>query len=290
MKIVTILGLAVALAYSGYLAVLYLGQDGTIFPTRPTDMAREAQIKKYYKTLEPFVVTAADKTVLRGYLLRRTRQGQPAPAILYFCGNAEEQTAFFLWSPGELADYTLAGLDYRGYGASKGTPSETALKSDALAAYDALVATLGPGVPVVAMGRSLGCGLAAHVAANRPVAGVILVTPYDSLAAVGRDSHPFVPVGWLLRHPFDVAPDAARVTAPTLMLVAGADRLIPPRHATRLASLWPGPKEIETIPNVSHNSILDAPAYWKLIRGFLVRTLGSVPARPSRTAAAPSAP
>ena len=88
---------------------------------------------------------------------------------------------------------------------------------------------------------------------------------------MGQDAHPFVPVRLLLRHPFDVAPDAARVTAPTLLLVAGADRIIPPRHAARLAGLWAGPKEVATIPGVSHNAILDSPQYWTLIRAFLQR-------------------
>jgi pimeloyl-ACP methyl ester carboxylesterase len=271
MKIVAILFLALALGYSGYLAALYLGQDGMVFPTRPTDPARAEQIKKYYKNIQSFAVNAADGPVLRGFFLPRWREGRPAPAVLYFCGNSEEQSNFFLWSPGELAPYSVAGVDYRGYGDSQGKPTETALRADALAVYDALAAKLGPDVPIVVMGRSLGSGLAAHVAAKRAVAGVILVTPYDSLAAVGREAHPFAPVGWLLRHPFDVAPDAARVKAPTLMLVAGADTLIPPSHALRLAAMWAAPKDVQTVEGASHNSILDSPMYWKLIRGFLDR-------------------
>jgi pimeloyl-ACP methyl ester carboxylesterase len=283
MKIVSMLCLAGVLAYTAYLAVLYFGQDGMVFPIRPADTAREKAITQYYKALQTLTIKTPDGTVLRGYLLPRARQGRPAPAVLYFCGNAEEQSAFFLWTPSELAGYTLAGVDYRGYGRSQGKPSEQALRADALTVYDALAAKLGPGVPIVVMGRSLGSGLAAHVAANRPVAGVILVTPYDSLAAVGRDAHPLVPVGWLLRHPFDVAPDAARVHAPTLMLVAGADTLIPPRHATRLAALWAGPKEVRTIEGASHNSIQDSPMYWELIRQFL----GGLFPEPSREPAPP---
>jgi uncharacterized protein len=288
MKIVAIICLAASLAYSAYLAALYLGQDALVFPTRPTDAAREEQIKKYYKDIEPFTVKVADGPVLRGYFLPRQRaDGRPAPAVLYFCGNAEEQSAFFLWSPSELAAFSLAGLDYRGYGGSAGKPSERALKADALAVYDALAARLGPGVPIVVLGRSLGSGLAAHVAAHRDVAGAILVTPYDSLVAVGKEAHPFVPVGWLLRHRFDVAQDAARVKAPTLMLVAGADTLIPPRHAARLAAMWAGPKEVETIEGASHNSILDSPRYWTLIRAFLDRVLAEALGQPAAGAPAP---
>ena len=269
MKVVAIIAVALGLAYSGYLAALYLGQDGMVFPVRKADPQRVAEIHRYYPELTDMDVTAADGTKLTGYFLPRRQDGRLAPAVLYFAGNAENQSRFFLWSPGELRDYTVAGVDYRGYGNSGGRPSETALKSDALAIYDALAARLGPEARIVVMGRSLGTALAAYVAANRAVAGCILVTPYDSLAAVGQESHPLVPVRFLLKNPFDVLPDAARVTVPTLLLVAGADTLVPPGHAERLAAMWPGPKVVETVVGASHASIIDNPMYWKLIREYL---------------------
>ena len=269
MKIFVIVFTALGLAYCGYLAMLYMGQDSMVFPGRPVDPVREAEIRRYFPRLENFSVTAADGATLRGYYLPRTISGQPAPAVLYFCGNAEEQTGFFLWSPNELRPYAVAGVDYRGYGRSGGVPTEAALKSDALAVYDALAARLGEHPRIVVMGRSLGTALAAYVAARRPVAGIILVTPFASLAAVGQESHPFVPVRLLLKNPFDVVPDAAKVTAPALFLVAGADRYVPPHHADRLAASWPGPKEVRVIEGTGHGNIVDAPEYWKYVREFV---------------------
>lgn len=269
MKIFVIVFTALGLAYCGYLAMLYMGQDSMVFPGRPVDPVREAEIRRYFPRLENFSVTAADGATLRGYSLPRTINGQPAPAVLYFCGNAEEQTGFFLWSPNELQPYAVAGVDYRGYGRSDGVPTEAALKSDALAAYDGLAAKLGEHPRIVVMGRSLGTALAAYVAARRPVAGIILVTPFSSLAAVGQESHPFVPVRLLLKNPFDVVPDAAKVTAPALFLVAGADRYVPPHHADRLAASWPGPKEVRVIEGTGHGNIVDAPEYWKYVREFV---------------------
>jgi uncharacterized protein len=274
MKIIVIIGAALGLAYCGYLSMLYIGQDSMVFPGRKTDPARQMEIKRYYPKLEPMEVAAADGSTLRGYFLPRMRDGRLAPAVLYFSGNAEEQTGFFLWSPTEMREYSVAGVDYRGYGESAGKPSEAAVKADALRIYDALAAKLGPDTRIVVMGRSLGTAMAAYVAANRDVAGVILVTPFDSLAAVGQESHPLVPVRLLMKHPFDMAADAARVTAPTLMLVAGADQLIPPRHAERLAAIWPGPKDVQTVVGASHGNINDSPMYWKLIRDFLKERLG----------------
>ena len=118
-----------------------------VFPRRPVTAERVAEIHKYYKELESFDVKTADGVTLRGYFLPRVQGGRPAPAVLYFAGNAEEQSGFFLWSPSELPTYSLVGVDYRGYGASEGEPSETALKADALAVYDALAAKIGPDAP-----------------------------------------------------------------------------------------------------------------------------------------------
>src|SRR3989304_394312 len=56
---------------------------------------------------------------------------------------------------------------------------------------------------IVAMGRSLGSGVAVHLAAHRQLAGVILVSPYDSVRALAQSIYPWLPVGLLLKHPFD---------------------------------------------------------------------------------------
>lgn len=269
MKLVAIVCTALILAYCAYLTVLYLRQDAMVFPGHRQNPERVLEMRRYYPGLEDMTLTTADGAHLKGYFLERKIVTDIAPAVLYFTGNAEDQTAFFLWAPTELRDVTLAGLDYRGYGASDGAPSEKAVKADALAVYDALSDKIGHKTPIVVMGRSLGSGVALHVAANRPVAGLILVTPYDSLASVGQQAHPFVPVNLLMRHPFNALAEAPAVTAPTLFLVAGADTLIAPVHAKRLADAWKAHKDYRIIAGATHATILDKPQYWAAIRDFL---------------------
>lgn len=280
-------GLAAAvLAYLCYMGLMYFLQDSQLFPGRDTDQALLAQLRAYHPDLTDFSLTTPDGATLSGYLLPRTlpalptpsdsdgsidppaaRVEVPAPILVYFQGNAEEAASFFLWSPAELSRFTLAAVNYRGYGASTGASTEQTAKADALAVFDALRARY-PGAPIAVMGRSIGSGVAAHVAANRPVSAVVLVTPYDSIRAVGQAAHPLLPVGLLLRQPFDVTPDAARVTAPTLFLIASNDTLIPPARAESLARVWAGPKDFRRI-DAGHNSILDSPDYWPFIRDFL---------------------
>ncbi|QLA17495.1 alpha/beta hydrolase [Desulfolutivibrio sulfoxidireducens] len=282
------MGLAAAiLAYLCYMGLMYFLQDSQVFPGRSTDQALLTQLRAYNTALTDLSLTTPDGAVLAGYLLPRTLTvlparddpddphpdrpsaptEVPAPILLYFQGNAEEAASFFLWSPAELPRFTLAAVNYRGYGASTGMATEQTVKADALAVFDALRARY-PGAPIAVMGRSIGSGVAAHVAANRPVSAVVLVTPYDSIRAVGQAAHPLLPVGLLLRQPFDVTPDAARVTAPTLFLIAANDTLIPPARAESLARVWAGPKDFRRI-NAGHNSILDSPDYWPFIRDFL---------------------
>ena len=68
-------------------------------------------------------------------------------------------------------------MSYRGYSGSTGTPSERKNVADAKRAYDTLVGMGTLGTQIVAYGESLGTGVAVQVAADKPVAGLILDAP-----------------------------------------------------------------------------------------------------------------
>jgi hypothetical protein len=119
------------------------------------------------------------------------------------------------------------------------------------------------------MGRSLGSGVAVQVAARQPVAGVILVTPFDSLVSVARAHYPIFPVNLLLKHRFDSAALAPQIRVPALFLVADGDRVAPPRFAAALESVWGGRTRLVTIAGTDHNSIETSPQYWTAINAFL---------------------
>jgi fermentation-respiration switch protein FrsA (DUF1100 family) len=122
---------------------------------------------------------------------------------------------------------------------------------------------------IVALGRSLGTGVAVKLAAARPLTGVILASPYDSLVALGRAHYPWLPVSWLLKHRFDVDADARRVRIPMLAIVASSDAIIPRPRSQSLYDAWAGPKTWLSVPGTDHNTLSVPDSFWTGVGGFL---------------------
>jgi pimeloyl-ACP methyl ester carboxylesterase len=216
---------------------------------------------------EPVTVLASDGTRLRGWFVKGTQT--PGPVVVYFGGNAEE-VSWLTGVSGQFAGWSLLLVNYRGYGESEGRPGEAELFDDALSVYE--YALRRPDVAagsIVAMGRSLGSGVAVHLAANRPVRGVILVSPYDSIVEVARRHYPLLPVSLLLRHRFDSLRRVPSIDAPLLCLVASQDRVIPVAHSRALFDAWSGAKKWREVPLADHDTIAGEPEYQRSIAEFL---------------------
>jgi pimeloyl-ACP methyl ester carboxylesterase len=194
------------------------------------------------------------------------------PLLVYYGGNAEE-VSHNLTELSRLKIGALLTTNYPGFGASQGRPSEKRILGDALFALDEITAREGISLSnVVLFGRSLGSGVAVHVASRRPVRGVILVTPFDSLVSVAKLHYPFLPVNLGLRHRFDSLSLAPGIKVPVLFLVSGRDTLIPPALSLNLAEAWGGPSRTVIIEQTAHNNIQTDDRYWGSIEAFLDRS------------------
>ncbi|HEY7238525.1 MAG TPA: alpha/beta hydrolase [Burkholderiales bacterium] len=151
-----------------------------------------------------------------------------------------------------------------------GAASVFVLGSDAMEWFDYAKQKL-EAPQVVVFGRSLGSGVAVQLAAARAVEGVILSTPYDSMTNVASHHYPYLPVSWMLKHPFDSVARAPSIAAPLLCLVAEHDQVIRVVHSKRLLEAWKGPKRWVELAGAGHNSTDDVPAFWQAIREFLVQ-------------------
>lgn len=180
-------------------------------------------------------------------------------ALIYFGGNAEDVLASLPLLERAFPGRALYLLHYRGYAGSTGSPTERDLVADALSLYDR-VAVNHPDIALV--GRSLGSGVAVQVASRRPVERLVLVTPFDSIAGIAARQFRAFPVRLLLKDRYESGTYAPRVKAPTLILAAAQDEVIP-AWSTRqlLASFRPGVATWRQLEGVGHNTIAQSPDY-----------------------------
>jgi hypothetical protein len=251
LKLLLLLGLV----YGALLAAFYFAQTALIFPAR---MVREAG--PLTGGAEPLVLDVSEGNRLQGLHIAPRFTREQRPVILGFAGNAWNAQDAAAYLHDLYPDADIVAFHYRGYRPSTGKPGAAALLGDAIRIYDFVARRFG-GRPVVAVGFSIGTGVASHLAGRRRLAGAILVTPFDSLAAVGRGHYPWLPVGLFLRHRMNPADELRHSGVPTALIVAERDSLIPPVRAQALAASVRKLVFNRTIPAARHNDIYQFPAF-----------------------------
>jgi pimeloyl-ACP methyl ester carboxylesterase len=157
-------------------------------------------------------------------------------------------------------DHEVVVFHYRGYPPSGGQPGAASLLADALIIHDSLGEGVS-GLPVIAVGLSIGAGPAMHLARHRRLAGAILVTPFDSLANLASHHYWWAPVRLLLRHQMEIADDAAKVDEPVAIITAEHDSIVPAALAEALRSKVVNLVLYRVIPGADHNDLYDHPEF-----------------------------
>ncbi len=255
---------SIALACCALLA----GCEDVIYFPQPLPHGAHEAITARFPQVEPLQIVRPGGVTLRGWLARGAGAA-PRPLVLYFGGNAEE-VSWMLGRREALAAWDLALVNYRGYGASEGRPLEADLYGDALAVYDRLAARADVDRDrIVAIGRSLGSGVATYLATQRPLAAIVLISPFDSITAVGQHHYPIIPVRLVVGNRYDSLGRAPGIRVPLLMVTGERDTIIPPDHSARLFEAWGGAKQAVVIPGAGHNDLEESPLFWSAIGGFL---------------------
>jgi pimeloyl-ACP methyl ester carboxylesterase len=240
-----------ALAYLALNVLLFFVQRSLIYFPQPRTSMPGTELMQLQTEAGPVLVTVL--------------QRPGAQALIYFGGNAEDVS----WNLPTLTEafpaHSLYLLHYRGYGGSAGQPTEAALLADALALHERVRTSQAE---ITVIGRSLGSGVAVYLASQRPVDRLVLVTPYESLRELAAQRFPGFPVRWLLKDGFESWRYAAQVSAPTLLIAAERDEVIPLASTRALLTHFPaGVARLEILPGRDHNTVSDSAAYVPLLRG-----------------------
>ena len=267
--------LAVAAAYVLLVALIWHFQERIAFPAPRGPVPDPGALGI---AGERITTTLADGTTLVGWFLPPDGGAAPAPGLLWFYGNGEYLGAIWPvlrdFRPPEAA---LLVFDYPGYGASGGRASEPGLHQTAEAAYAVLAAR--PEVDptrIVVYGRSLGTTVATALAARRPVAGVILESPFTNAREMSRQHYGLFPRA-VLRLRLDNLAAIAQVRAPVLVFHGTADHLVPFAMGERVARAAAAPAELVAIEGAGHNETyaIGGAAYRDRVREFVRRVTAS---------------
>lgn len=220
--------------------------------------------------LEDVWFQSQDGTKLFGWYVEA---GPSAPVLLWCHGNAGN----IIHRLDNLAELYRLGLsvfifDYRGYGRSAGKPTEDGLYQDALAAYGHLVNTRGVRPErLILFGRSLGASVAGTVASQRLAAGLILESPFPSIAAMARTHYLGLPLHWLLSGRFPLDERLSRVALPVLVIHGDRDDIVPIALGREVFAAAREPKSLYVIEGANHNDTyqIGGRAYFQRLKQFI---------------------
>ena len=261
--------LALVLPLTALVLAMSWSQDEIIFPTHmvgpPAPLPPSA---------ERLQVSTPDGEALHGVhvppalAVSRTRT-----LIVGFGGNAWNGDDVATYLHGVFPQADVVVFHYRGYRPSTGKPSAKALLEDAPLVFDAAVERVKPDLTVVA-GFSIGSGVAAGLAKRRSPAGLILVTPFDSLKTVASDAYPWLPVGLLFRHEIDTAAALRGSNVRVALVAAERDEIIPPARTEALRRHVPNLVFDRTIAGAGHNDIYARDEFQQAMRQALEAVSG----------------
>jgi len=239
--------LACLSGYCAFVMLLYVAQRSIMYLP---DTRRIAPAAAGLPQAEEVVLEASDgEKIIVWHIPPRG----DAPVVLYFQGNGGGHALRAGRFRAITADGTgVAALGYRGYSGSTGRPSEAGLLRDAAALYDFAAARYGA-ARIVLWGESLGTGVAVALAAERPVARIVLESPFTSAVDLAASVYFFVPVRWLMKDQFRSDERIGEVRAPVLVLHGARDNVIPISFGERLYERITAPKRFVRLPNANHN-------------------------------------
>lgn len=247
--------LALVILYLLAMAYLYFFQTSIVFNSKAI---KEQEPISLQNTKE--ITLQVKDAVLQGVY----KKANSDSLIIYFGGNADDATRFLLHVK-SLENFDIVTFNYRGYVHSSGTPSEDALCEDALKIYD----TYAKDKDVILIGRSLGTGVATYVASKRKVQGVVLITPYDSIASMAKKQYPFFPIDLLLKHRFESVKNLQNIDTPIGLIEVVNDTVVTKYHFDKLKENIQNLALHVTLQDTTHGDVLNHPDFEKSIEEIL---------------------
>ena len=217
---------------------------------------------------ERMTLETPDGETLHGVHIKPKAGARRSTLVIGFAGNAWNSQDAAVYLHQLYPDAHVVQFHYRGYRPSTGDPSAETLLADAPLLYDFATKRVRA-ARTIAAGFSIGSGVAAHLASQRRLDGLILVTPFDSLKAVAKDHYPWLPIGAFFGHEIDAAQALAASEVPTAIIAAADDSLIVKARTDALRARVRRLAYDRTIHGAGHNDIYHLSEFHQAMREAL---------------------
>lgn len=276
MRMLFSLSIMAAIAYAALAALIFFAQSSLVYyPESGRNIIETPDDRGLgYESVE---IATLDGESLHGWFI-------PAPAaagtVLFFHGNAGNisHRMDYLLMFHRLGYNTLI-FDYRGYGQSSGSPSESGTYLDAQAAWRYLTEKKEiPSTRVVLFGESLGGAVAAWLAVREKPALLVLASVFTSIPDMAAKIYPFLPVRLLSRFEYSTIDYLRTVACPVLVAHSPQDDIVPFTHGEALYQAAPEPKQFLRLQGGHNNGFIFMREDWvEALRKFISANLSAFP-------------
>ena len=155
--------------------------------------------------------------------------------ILIFHGNAGNlfNRVYKLNELNKL-DVNILLISWRGFSGNKGKPTEKNLYHDAEEAIKWLNNRGAISKNIILYGESLGTGVATELGTSNAFGGIILESPFTSIANAAKIYYPYLPVNIILKDRYDSIGKIKNITTPILIMHGKKDNIVPQKMGLEL--------------------------------------------------------
>lgn len=255
-----------ALAYIALAALVFVVQRKLIYlpDTRnPNAAAIEAQGLAFWPSRDEY----------RGFIAAESAQPSRGTVVVFHGNAGSAQDRDYYARALQPLGYRVILAEYPGYGGRAGKAGQAAFVADARQTLALAQDQFGD--PVYAWGESLGAGVvtAAVTETEKPIQGIALITPWDSLTAVASTVYWYFPVRWLLLDKYDNTRNLKKFDGPVAVVIAVDDEIIPVRHGQSLFASIAGDKHLWMLDDAGHNSwpVHASALWWHEVANYMSR-------------------
>lgn len=242
-------------------ALLYFFQDAMLFHPEPLSPGHAFLFD------QPFEDTTISRDADNLNIVKFSTQNSKG-IVLFFHGNRKHVEHYKKYPPFFLRNqYEVWMIEYPGFGKSTGKRNEERLYEQARIMYDLAVKQQLPG-NIIIYGKSIGTGIAAHLASTSGCRQLIMETPYYSLHALAHYYFPIYPAHLMMKYHFPIHQYLHKVRVPVTIIHGTDDEIIPFKNAARLKKEHPRIQLIR-IEKGRHNDLSEFPLFQQSVDSLL---------------------